>query len=94
MRYFLDIESNGFQGQLISIALAPAPEGDHANAFYAAIHCDVPTIWVQDHVLPVLQIKPRHTRRSHRAARRILERRRSTPSWSRTGPRTFRTSHC
>lgn len=25
---------------------------------YAAIHCDVPTIWVQDHVLPVLQTEP------------------------------------
>jgi hypothetical protein len=43
MRYFLDTEFNRFQGQLISIALAP--EGDHADAFYAAIHCDVPISW-------------------------------------------------
>lgn len=54
MRYFLDAEFNGFQGQLISLALVP--EADHAVAFYAALHCEAPTNWVRDHVLPVLQI--------------------------------------
>ena len=56
MHYFLDAEFNGFQGQLISLALVP--EADHAVTFYAALDCDVPTKWVLDHVLPVLQTDP------------------------------------
>ena len=55
MRYFLDAQFNGFGGGLISIALVPE---DQSTAFYAALHCDAPTQWVRDHVLPVLNTDP------------------------------------
>lgn len=56
MRYFLDAEFNGFQGELISIALVP--EDDHLEAFYAALDCKTPTPWVREYVLPVLHAEP------------------------------------
>jgi hypothetical protein len=52
MRYFLDVEFNGFGGDLISLALVPEEEG--AAPFYEALACDQPTPWVAEHVLPVL----------------------------------------
>ncbi|CAN5666095.1 hypothetical protein BH11PSE6_BH11PSE6_19440 [soil metagenome] len=56
MRYFLDVEFNGFCGELISIALVP--EQDGAAPFYEALDCAKPTPWVADHVLPVLRTAP------------------------------------
>jgi hypothetical protein len=56
MRYFLDVEFNGFGGELISLALVP--EVEHASAFYEAVECDQPTPWVAEHVLPVLGTDP------------------------------------
>ena len=56
MRYFLDTEFNGFCGDLISIALVPEREG--LPAFYEAIDCPEPTIWVRDNALPVLDATP------------------------------------
>jgi hypothetical protein len=56
MRYFLDVEFNGFGGQLISLALVPEDPG--AASFYEALACVEPTSWVTDHVLPVLQKLP------------------------------------
>ena len=53
MRYFLDVEFNGFCGELISIALVP--ELDGAAPFYEALDCAKPTPWVAEHVLPVLR---------------------------------------
>jgi len=53
MRYFLDVEFNGFGGELISLALVP--EAEDAAPFYEAVTCEKPTAWVAEHVLPVLQ---------------------------------------
>ena len=56
MRYFIDVEFNGFGGPLISLALAP--EDPNAAAFYEALPCDEPEPWVAEHVLPVLRTQP------------------------------------
>ena len=56
MRYFLDVEFNGFGGELISLALVP--EADDMPPFYGAVRCAQPTPWVSKHVLPVLNIEP------------------------------------
>ncbi len=57
MRYFVDAEFNGFGGELIS--LAAVPEDAAASPFYEAVECPRPSEWVAEHVLPVLQTKPR-----------------------------------
>ena len=56
MRYFLDVEFNGFGGEMISLALVP--EAEDMPPFYEAVRCDQPTQWVADHVLPVLDTVP------------------------------------
>lgn len=56
MRYFLDAEYNGFGGELISLALVPEDEG--WPFFYEALPCPRPTVWVAEHVLPVLAVAP------------------------------------
>ena len=56
MRYFLDCEFNGFDGPLISIALAPEREGQ--GDFYAVLPCHRPLRWVADHVMPKLGATP------------------------------------
>jgi hypothetical protein len=56
MRYFLDTESNGFGGEMISLALVP--EDSSMAAFYEAVTCEAPTAWVIEHVQPVLDIRP------------------------------------
>lgn len=56
MRYFLDVEYNGFGGDLISLALVP--EEESAAPFYEALACDTPTPWVAEHVLPMLRTVP------------------------------------
>jgi hypothetical protein len=57
MRYFVDAEFNGFGGELIS--LAAVPEDYEASPFYEAVICAQPVAWVAEHVLPVMQTKPR-----------------------------------
>lgn len=56
MRYFVDVEFNGFGGGLVSIAAVP--EHEIASPFYEAALCNVPTLWVAKNVLPVLQTRP------------------------------------
>ncbi|MBX3593613.1 hypothetical protein [Sphingomonas sp.] len=55
MRYYLDVEFNGFGGPLIALALAPE---DGGVPFYAAVPCDDPIPWVAAHVIPVIGIAP------------------------------------
>jgi hypothetical protein len=56
MRYFLDVEFNGFGGNLISLALVPE---DHDVApFYEVLPCAEPIPWVAGHVMQVLQREP------------------------------------
>jgi hypothetical protein len=56
MRYFLDAEFNGFGGDLMSIALAPADQA--APPFYEVLPCSKPQPWVAQHILPVLGKQP------------------------------------
>ncbi|MET0240129.1 MAG: hypothetical protein ABW184_09560 [Sphingobium sp.] len=56
MRYFCDVEFNGFGGELISIGLAP--EDRSMPPFYEAVGCAAPTPWVRDHVMPRLDTIP------------------------------------
>jgi hypothetical protein len=56
MRHFLDVEFNGFGGQLISLALVP--ERHDADPFYEVLPCPDPVPWVATHVIPNLQREP------------------------------------
>jgi hypothetical protein len=56
VRYFLDVEFNGFGGDLISLALVP--EDHTVEPFYEALPCADPVPWVALHVMPVLQRDP------------------------------------
>ena len=56
MRYFLDVEFNGFGGDLISLALVP--EDHTTEPFYEALPCADAVPWVAGHVIPVLQRQP------------------------------------
>jgi hypothetical protein len=57
LRYFLDVEFNGFGGDLVSLALVP--EDIAEEPFYAAVDCPEPVAWVRENVLPILGIAPR-----------------------------------
>lgn len=50
MKLFIDCEFNGFQGELISMALVD----EQGHFFYEVLRCPHPTNWVAAHVIPVL----------------------------------------
>ena len=50
MKLFIDCEFNGFQGELISMALVD----EQGLSFYEVLRCPHPTHWVAAHVIPVL----------------------------------------
>lgn len=54
MRMWLDTEFNGFQGELISMALV----SESGAEWYCVLPCAQPNEWVQSHVLPVLKKRP------------------------------------
>lgn len=54
MRLWLDTEFNGFQGDLISMALV----SESAAEWYRVLPCPNPNDWVKRHVLPVLKKRP------------------------------------
>ena len=54
MRLWLDTEFNGFQGDLISMALVSECEAE----WYRVLPCSNPNDWVKAHVLPVLRKRP------------------------------------
>lgn len=60
MRLWLDTEFNGYQGELISIALVDEP----GNAWYAVLPFSRETIvpWVAEHVVPALLELPKFSR--------------------------------
>lgn len=58
---YVDCEFNGFQGELISLALV----SDGGHEFYQVLHCPSPKPWVAEHVMPILGAEP--------VPRRILE---------------------
>lgn len=49
-KYFLDVEFNGWHGDLISLALV----GLDDRALYISHHCDAPVDWVQKNVIPII----------------------------------------
>jgi len=56
MRYFLDTEYNGFNGQLLSLALVPE---DGSEEFYITLEFNDPfEPWVERHVVPFLDMVP------------------------------------
>ena len=54
MRIWIDTEFNGYQGDLISIALVDEDGRD----FYAVLSCANPIPWVAEHVMPILDGEP------------------------------------
>lgn len=54
MNLFIDCEFNGFQGELISMALVD----EQGNYFYEVLRCTHPTPWVAGHVMTVLNKAP------------------------------------
>lgn len=50
MRIWIDTEFNGWQGELISLALVSEDD----KKFYEVLGCCAPTPWVQENVMPVL----------------------------------------
>lgn len=54
MRLWLDTEFNGFQGELISMALV----SECGAEWYRVLPCAEPNEWVQKYVLPVLKKRP------------------------------------
>lgn len=50
MRIWIDTEFNGFEGDLISLALVD----ELSRSFYRYMPCHAPTSWVAQNVLPVL----------------------------------------
>ena len=60
MRYFLDTEYNGFNGQLLSLALVPE---DGSEEFYITLEFNDPfDPWVERHVVPFLDMVPEGVR--------------------------------
>lgn len=49
VKIFIDCEFNGFNGELISMALVPA---DSSPVFYEWLGCENPTVWVAENVIP------------------------------------------
>jgi hypothetical protein len=66
MRLWLDCEFNGCQGELISMALVSECPAE----WYQVLPCSEPNEWVQKHVLPMLNKRPRSYDRE--AAVRLL----------------------
>lgn len=54
MRVWIDTEFNGFQGELISIALV----SENGHEWYESLGCAHPSEWVKDNVMPVIDRKP------------------------------------
>lgn len=51
MRYFLDVEFNGFGGELISLALV----GEDYRELYVATMCSRPCEWVARNIIPIVR---------------------------------------
>jgi hypothetical protein len=54
MNLYIDCEWNDFKGALISMALV----AEDGAEWYESIGCSVPTEWVKEHVMPVIQKEP------------------------------------
>ena len=53
-KIYIDTEFNGFQGELISMALV----SENGHEFYEVLECKDPTPWVAEHVIPYLEQDP------------------------------------
>lgn len=54
MRIWIDTEFNGFQGELISMALV----SEDNDIFYESIGCGEPCAWVHENVMPIINKDP------------------------------------
>lgn len=54
MRFWIDTEFNGHQGELISMALV----SEDGREWYEVTHCPRPGLWVAEHVMPLLGKSP------------------------------------
>lgn len=54
MNIYIDTEFNSFQGELISVALC----AEDGQEFYEVLHCKDPHVWVEKHVMPILNKAP------------------------------------
>lgn len=50
MRLWIDTEFNGFEGELISMALV----ADDGTEWYESLGCEAPCDWVAAHVMPII----------------------------------------
>jgi len=53
-KVFIDTEFNGFNGDLISMALVSV----NGYEFYEVLECQTPVAWVAEHVMPFLEKEP------------------------------------
>src|SRR6185312_766272 len=53
MKYFLDTEFNGFNGELISLAMVSE---SGLRELYIATDCWKPCLWVKENVLPIISL--------------------------------------
>lgn len=53
-KIYIDTEFNGFQGELISMALV----SENGQEFYEVLECKDPTPWVAENVMPHLEKEP------------------------------------
>jgi len=53
-KIYLDTEFNGFNGELISMALV----SETGEEFYEVLECKNPVPWVKQHVMPILNKEP------------------------------------
>jgi hypothetical protein len=56
MRYFLDTEFNGMNGDLISLALV----SEDGRELYLVVPCQNPIQWVADNVMPIIHCSGAH----------------------------------
>lgn len=54
MKLYIDTEFNGFEGELISMALV----SEDGKEYYENLGCESPVPWVEDNVMPILNKPP------------------------------------
>lgn len=65
---YIDTEFNGFQGELISMALVD----ERGQFWYRSLGCEAPTPWVAENVMPVLGIAPTSRREMQTSLQQFL----------------------
>lgn len=69
MKVWIDTEFNGFQGDLISMALV----SEDGHEWYESLGCENPTAWVMENVMPVIGKKPVTKKKAQSSLKRFLQ---------------------